>query len=97
MAKGYSIDHEETQIKLPASIHPFYEAFEKGTKVAADTVQHEDYWDIDIENMMAIKYHYYPHKRLYIPTEDDISIFPIMTTSRCIVALNQEGKEERIV
>ena len=81
--------HEESQIKLPATAHPFHEVFEKGTKSAAASVRHEDYWDIDPENILAIKHHCYPRKRLYVPTEDDVSMFPTMTTSRCTVALNQ--------
>ena len=71
--------HEESQVKLPATAHPFHEVFEKGTKTAAASVRHEDYWDIDPENMLAIKHHCYPRKRLYVPTEDDVSIFPTMT------------------
>ena len=89
--------HEESQIKLPATAHPFHEVFEKGTKSAAASVRHEDYWDIDPENMLAIKHHCYPRKRLYVPTEDDVSMFPTMTTSRCTVALNQGGQEEIVV
>ena len=89
--------HEESQIKLPATAHPFHEVFEKGTKTAAASVRREDYWDIDPENMLAIKHHCYPRKRLYVPTEDDVSMFPTMTTSRCTVALNQGGKEEIVV
>ena len=89
--------HEESQLKLPATAHPFHEVFEKGTKSAAASVRREDYWDIDPENMLAIKHHCYPRKRLYVPTEDDVSMFPTMTTSRCTVALNQGGKEEIVV
>ena len=89
--------HEEFQIKLPATAHPFHKVFEKGTKTAAASVRQEDYWDIDPENMLAIKHHCYPRKRLYVPTEDDVSMFPTMTTSRCTVALNQGRKEEIVV
>ena len=89
--------HDETQIKLPPSAHPFHEVFEKGNKTAAASVRHEDYWDIDPENMLAVKRHNYPRKRLYVPTQDDVSMFPTMTTSRCTVALNQGGKEETII
>ena len=89
--------HEESQVKLPATAHPFHEVFEKGAKSAAASVRHEDYWDIDPENMLAVKHHCYPRKRLYVPTEEDVSMFPTMTTSRCTVALNQGGKEETVV
>ena len=47
--------------------------------------------------MLAIKHHCYPRKRLYVPTEDDVSMFPTMNTSRCTVAFNQGGKEETVV
>ena len=89
--------HEETQVKLPPSAHPFHEVFEKGNKTAVASVRREDSWDIDPENMLAIKRHCYPRKRLYVPTEADVSMFPTMTTSRCTVALNQGGKEETII
>ena len=93
------VRHEETQVKLPPSAHPFHEVFEKGNKTAVASVRREDSWDIDPENMLAIKRHCYPRKRLYVPTEADVSMLPTMSTSRCTVALNlnQGGKEDTII
>ena len=43
-------NHEETQVALPKTAHPFHEVFEKGCKSSAAAAKREDNWDIDPEH-----------------------------------------------
>eukprot|EP00439_Symbiodinium_sp_Y106_P079167 s520_g17.t2 len=66
---------EEHNIMLPKDAHPFRHVFEPENKNATPA-RKEDYWDIDPENLLAVRHHHYPRKRFYVPNEDDARMFP---------------------
>ena len=75
--------------KLDRSAHPFAYVFDKKETHAAAAAggdskpnRTEDYWEIDPDAAMAIRHHVYPRKRLYVPSEDDIKMFPTLGTQR---------------
>ena len=63
------------QHHAPQRRTPFRHVFEPENKNATPA-RKEDYWDIDPENLLAVRHHHYPRKRLYVPNEDDARMFP---------------------
>ena len=74
---------EEHNIMLPKDAHPFRHVLEPENK-SATPARKEDFWDIDPENLLAVRHrHYhYPRKRPHEPNEDDARMFPGIGTRR---------------
>ena len=47
----------------------------------SNPIRKEDYWEIDPGSAVAIRHHIYPGKRLYVPTEDEIRLPSLGTTT----------------
>ena len=65
----------------------------------------EDYWDIDPENLLAVRHHNYPRRRLYVPNEDDARIFPtigprrytvVATSDKCISDNSNDSRDRNL-
>ena len=84
---------EEHNLTLPKEAHPFRHVFEP-EPLNATPARTEDYWDIDPENLLAIRHHHYPRKRLYVPNEDDAQVFPGIGPRRYTVVAKATRKSE---
>ena len=80
---------EEHDLMLPKDAHPFRHVFEPDAKTATPA-RTEDYWDIDPENLLAVRHHNYPRRRLYVPNEDDARIFPTIGPRRYTVVAKSD-------
>ena len=79
----------EHGLMLPKDAHPFRHVFEPESKTATPA-RTEDYWDIDPENLLAVRHHNYPRRRLYVPNEDDARIFPTIGPRRYTVVAKSD-------
>ena len=79
----------EHGLMLPKDAHPFRHVFEPESKTAT-LARTEDYWDIDPENLLAVRHHNYPRRRLYVPNEDDARIFPTISPRRYTVVAKSD-------
>ena len=79
----------EHGLMLPKDAHPFRHVFEPEPKTATPA-RTEDYWDIDPENLLAVRHHNYPRRRLYVPNEDDARIFPTIGPRRYTVVAKSD-------
>ena len=88
---------EKTQVKLPRSAHPFAYVFDKKTAAPARgdprPQVREDYWEVDTKLGAVVRHHVYPRKRLYVPTNRDIELFPSLSTTR-ITEVDEGPTEE---
>ena len=88
---------EKTQVKLPRSAHPFAYVFDKKTAAPARgdprPQVREDYWEVDTKLGAVVRHHVYPRKRLYVPTNRDIELFPNLSTTR-ITEVDEGPTEE---
>eukprot|EP00439_Symbiodinium_sp_Y106_P027980 s7047_g3.t1 len=77
---------EKAQVKLPRSAHPFAYVFDKKTAAPArplgSGVQALLYWEVDAKLGAVVRHHVYPRKRMYVPTNRDIELFPNLSTTR---------------
>ena len=73
---------EEKNVTLSKEHHPFHYVFEPENETAAPAKIAEDRWDVIPEVMLAVRHHSYPRKRLYMPTEEDVQMFPTIGPQR---------------
>ena len=83
-------------------MHIFSHVFEPDAKPATPA-RTEDYWDIDPENLLAVRHHNYPRRRLYVPNEDDARIFPtprrytvVAKSDKCILDNSNETRDRNL-
>ena len=73
---------KQTQVKLPRTAHPFAYVFDKKDLAAAAARWSEDYLEVDPDLGAVVRHHFYRHKRLYVPTPEEVKEFPTMSPQK---------------
>ena len=81
---------EQNQVQLSREDHPFAYVFDKKHASPAADYQvrpnrKEDFWEVDAELAAVVRHHIYPRRKLYVPTQDDVSKFPHISRQRITV------------